>query len=42
MHVMCENYRFLVFLLPDESLQEFSSFLRNLEDQRELMVRAAS
>lgn len=39
---MCENYRFLVFLLLDESLQEFSSFLRNLEDQRELMVRTAS
>uniref|UniRef100_A0A671UUA9 Rho GTPase-activating protein 10 n=1 Tax=Sparus aurata TaxID=8175 RepID=A0A671UUA9_SPAAU len=26
----------------DESLQEFSSFLRNLEDQRELMVRTTS
>lgn len=26
----------------DESLQEFSAFLRNLEDQRELMVRATS
>lgn len=38
----CENYRLLVFSLPDESLQEFSSFLRNLEDQRELMVRTAS
>lgn len=39
---MSENYRFCFFLLPDESLQEFSSFLRNLEDQRELMVRTAS
>uniref|UniRef100_A0A4W6EQ60 Rho GTPase activating protein 10 n=1 Tax=Lates calcarifer TaxID=8187 RepID=A0A4W6EQ60_LATCA len=26
----------------DESLQEFSSFLKNLEDQRELMVRTTS
>lgn len=30
------------FLSSDESLQEFSSFLRNLEDQRELMVRTTS
>lgn len=29
-------------LLSDESLQEFSLFLKNLEDQRELMVRTAS
>lgn len=28
--------------IPDESLQEFSLFLKNLEDQRELMVRTTS
>lgn len=31
-----------LFFFPDESLQEFSLFLKNLEDQRELMVRTAS
>lgn len=31
-----------LFFLSDESLQEFSLFLKNLEDQRELMVRTAS
>lgn len=32
------------FFLPptDESMQEFSKFLTNLEDQRELMVRRTS
>lgn len=33
---------FSFFFFSDESLQEFSSFLKNLEDQRELMVRTAS
>ena len=33
---------FLFSFLSDESLQEFSMFLKNLEDQRELMVRTTS
>lgn len=32
----------ILFFSTDDSLREFSSFLKNLEDQRELMVRTTS
>lgn len=38
----CALLSVCICVISDESLQEFSSFLRNLEDQRELMVSTTS